>query len=60
MVDPVRRQILKAGASAAALAAAAPQVFGGQGGPGGAGESGKAYQRGAVRIRDDESGSGAS
>ena len=57
MVDPVRRQILKVGASAAALAAAAPQVFGG---PGGAGGSGKVYQRGAVRIRDDESGSGAS
>jgi pimeloyl-ACP methyl ester carboxylesterase len=51
-MDPIRRKLLKTGAGAAALAAAAPRVFAQQG------SAGKVYQRGPVRIRYDESGSG--
>ena len=58
MVDPIRRKILKAGASAAAIAATSPQVFAAQRAAGAAGATGKFYQRGAVRIRYDEAGSG--
>ena len=54
-MDPIRRKLLKAGASAAAIAAAAPQAFAQQGS---SGAPGKIYQRGQVRIRYDESGSG--
>ena len=54
-MDPIRRKILKAGAGAAAIAATAPQAFAQQSG---SGVSAKFYQKGAVRIRYDESGSG--
>ena len=54
-MDPIRRKLLKAGASAAAIAAAAPQAFAQQGS---SGAPGRIYQRGQVRIRYDESGSG--
>jgi pimeloyl-ACP methyl ester carboxylesterase len=53
-MDPVRRNILATGAAAATLAAA-PQVFAQQAGQGGAG---KFYEKGSVRIRYDEAGSG--
>src|SRR5579872_4361641 len=53
-MDPVRRKILKTGAGAAAMAAAGPKVFGQQGGQGG----GRFYEKGPVRIRYDEAGSG--
>ena len=51
----MRRKILKAGAGAAAIAATAPQAFAQQSD---SGASAKFYQKGAVRIRYDESGSG--
>ena len=54
MVDPIRRQLLKTGAAAAAVAAT-PSVLAQQGGNG---ESGRFYQRGNVRIRYEETGSG--
>src|SRR5262245_14646154 len=54
-MDPIRRKILKAGAGAAALAATAPQAFAQQNAPSG---SGKFYQKGQVRIRYDEAGTG--
>src|SRR5438093_1380643 len=54
MVDPIRRKLLKTGAAAAAMAAT-PSVFAQQGGNG---ESGRFYQRGNVRIRYEETGSG--
>jgi pimeloyl-ACP methyl ester carboxylesterase len=54
-VDPIRRKILKAGAGAAAIAATAPHAFAHQRG---SGASAKFYERGSVRIRYDESGSG--
>jgi pimeloyl-ACP methyl ester carboxylesterase len=54
MVDPIRRKLLKTGAAAAAMAAASP-VLAQQGGNG---ESGRFYQRGNVRIRYEETGSG--
>jgi pimeloyl-ACP methyl ester carboxylesterase len=54
-MDPIRRKILKTGAGAAAIAAAAPQVFAQQGGQGGAG---RFYEKGPVRISYDEAGSG--
>src|SRR2546428_11026622 len=54
MVDPIRRRLLKTGAAAAAIAAT-PSVFAQQGGNG---ESGRFYQRGNVRIRYEETGSG--
>src|SRR5450631_1060830 len=54
MMDPVRRKILATGAAATAVAAA-PQVFAQQTGQGG---TAKLYERGPVRIRYDEAGSG--
>jgi hypothetical protein len=54
IMDPIRRNILATGAAAATLAAA-PQVFAQQAGQGG---TGKFYERGPVRIRYDEAGSG--
>ena len=53
-MDKKRRQLLKTGA-AATVVAAAPRVFGQQGATGG---TGTFYQRGPVRIRYQESGSG--
>lgn len=53
-MDPIRRKILKTGATAAAMAAA-PPVFAQQSGQG---ETGRIYQRGPVRIRYEETGSG--
>ena len=53
-MDPIRRKILKTGAAAAAIASA-PQVFAQQSGQGG---TARFYERGAVRIRYDEAGSG--
>jgi len=54
MVDPMRRRLLKAGAAAAAMAAT-PSVLAQQRG---SGESGRFYQRGNVRIRYEEVGTG--
>ena len=54
-MDPIRRKILKTGAGAAAIAAAAPQVFAQQSGQGGAG---RFYEKGPVRICYEEAGSG--
>jgi len=54
MDDPTRRNILKAGAAAAAMAAI-PRVLAQQAANGG---TGKFYERGAVRIRYEEAGSG--
>jgi pimeloyl-ACP methyl ester carboxylesterase len=54
-MDPIRRSILATGAAAAAVAAA-PRVFAQQTGPGGAAFS--FYERGNVRIRYQEAGSG--
>ena len=54
-MDPIRRKILKTGAGAAAIAAAAPQVFAQQSGQGG---SGRFYEKGPVRICYEEAGSG--
>src|SRR5262245_23302057 len=56
-MDPKRRRLLKTGAGAAAMAAAAPQVLA-QIGQGQAGPPARFYQKGAVRIRYQESGSG--
>jgi pimeloyl-ACP methyl ester carboxylesterase len=53
-MDRIRRTILKTGAGAAAMAAA-QQVFAQQGGQGGAG---RFYEKGSVRIRYEEAGSG--
>jgi pimeloyl-ACP methyl ester carboxylesterase len=53
-MDPIRRKMLATGA-AATVAAAAPQVFAQQAGPGSAA---KFYERGPVRIRYEEAGSG--
>jgi pimeloyl-ACP methyl ester carboxylesterase len=53
-MDPIRRKLLKTGAAAAAMAAT-PQVFAEQSGQGG---TGRFYERGAVRIRYDETGAG--
>jgi pimeloyl-ACP methyl ester carboxylesterase len=55
MIDQVRRNILATGAAAAAVAAA-PRVFAQQTGPGGAATS--FYEKGNVRIRYQEAGSG--
>src|SRR6266542_6701279 len=55
MMDPIRRKILKTGA-AATLMAAAPRVFAQQTGQGGAAMS--FYEKGPVRIRYEEAGSG--
>ena len=54
MDDPTRRNILKAGAAAAAMAAM-PRVFAQQAGKGG---TGKFYEKGPVRIHYEEAGSG--
>jgi pimeloyl-ACP methyl ester carboxylesterase len=51
VMDPIRRKILKTGAAATAMAAA-PRVFG-QGGA-----AGSFYEKGPVRIRYAEAGSG--
>jgi pimeloyl-ACP methyl ester carboxylesterase len=54
MVDPVRRKMLKVGAGAAAIAAAAPQALArhnAQGGP-------RLFEKDSVRIRFEETGSG--
>ena len=53
-MDPIRRKILKTGAAAAAIAAA-PQVLARQGGQGG---TARFYEKGPVRIRYEETGSG--
>jgi len=53
-MDPMRRKILKTGAAAAALAAT-PQVFAQQSGQTGAA---RFYEKGAVRIRYEDTGSG--
>jgi alpha/beta hydrolase fold len=53
-MDPTRRNIVTTGVVAAAMAAA-PQVFAQEKGQGGAA---KFYERGSVRIRYDEAGSG--
>ena len=55
MIDRIRRNILTTGAAVAAVAAA-PRVFAQQTGAGGAGFS--FYERGNVRIRYQEAGSG--
>jgi pimeloyl-ACP methyl ester carboxylesterase len=54
-MDPTRRKILKTGASVAAMAAAGPQVFAQQAGQKGAP---RFYEKGPVRIRYEEAGSG--
>jgi pimeloyl-ACP methyl ester carboxylesterase len=54
MDDPTRRDLLKAGAAAAAMAAM-PQIFAQQAGNAGAGEF---YERGPVRIHYEEAGAG--
>jgi len=54
-MDPIRRKILTTGAGAAAIAAAAPQVFAQQTGQGGAA---RFYEKGPVRICYEEAGSG--
>lgn len=54
-MNHTRRKILKAGASAAAIVATAPHVFAQ---PGASAPAPKIYQRGPVRIRYDESGTG--
>src|SRR6202140_3743875 len=54
MDDPTRRNILKAGAAAAAMAAM-PRIFAQRAGKGGTGEF---YEKGPVRIRYAEAGSG--
>ena len=53
-MDSIRRKILTTGAGAAAMAAA-PQVFAQQSGQGGAA---RFYEKGPVRIRYEETGSG--
>src|SRR6266566_3338919 len=55
MMDPIRRNILATGAAATAMAAA-PRVFAQQTGPGGAASS--FYEKGPVRIRFEDTGSG--
>src|SRR6187401_921312 len=54
MVDRIRRKLLKAGAAAAAVAST-PSVLAQQSGNA---ESGRFYERGKVRIRYEETGSG--
>src|SRR6202165_1118017 len=54
-MDPIRRNMLATGAAATAVAAA-PRVFAQQTGQGGAAMS--FYEKGAVRIRYEEAGSG--
>src|SRR6266516_2005806 len=54
-MDPIRRKILRTGVAATAMAAA-PRVFAGDTGQGGAATS--FYEKGRVRIRFEEAGSG--
>src|SRR5437016_2441069 len=54
IMDPIRRKILATGAGAAAMAAA-QQIFAQQGGQGG---TARFYEKGPVRIRYEEAGSG--
>ena len=54
MVNPIRRKLLKTGAAAAAVAAT-PSVLAQQSGSEG---GGRFYQKGNVRIRYEETGSG--
>jgi pimeloyl-ACP methyl ester carboxylesterase len=54
MMDPIRRKVLATGVAAAATAAA-PNVFAQQTAPG---ANAKFYERGPVRIRYEEAGSG--
>src|SRR5207237_6973374 len=54
IMDPIRRNIVATGVAAATMAAA-PQVFAQQTGQGG---TAKFYEKGPVRIRYEESGSG--
>ena len=54
-MDPTRRKILKTGAAATVVAAAAPGVFAQQGASKGPGSF---YERGPVRIYYEESGAG--
>src|SRR5258708_31163495 len=51
-MEPTRRDVLAAGAAATAMAAA-PQVFAAP-----AAQGGRFYEKGKVRIRYDEAGSG--
>jgi pimeloyl-ACP methyl ester carboxylesterase len=53
-MDPIRRKLLKTGAAAAAMAAA-PQVLAQQGAQG---DAARFYEKGPVRIRYEETGSG--
>src|SRR3954465_4193027 len=55
MMDPIRRTLLTTGAAATAMAAA-PRAFAQQSGQGGSAMS--FYEKGAVRIRYEEAGSG--
>src|SRR6478672_4711945 len=54
MDDPTRRNLLKAGAAAAAMAAM-PRVLAQQAGKAG---TGKFFEKGAVRVRYEEAGAG--
>src|SRR5216110_694407 len=54
-MDPIRRKILRTGVAATAMAAA-PRVFAGETGQAGAATS--FYEKGPVRIRYEEAGSG--
>lgn len=54
-MDPIRRKLLKTGAAATAVAAA-QRVFAGQAGQGNTGM--QVYEKGPVRIRYEETGSG--
>jgi pimeloyl-ACP methyl ester carboxylesterase len=58
MVDPLRRKILKAGAAATAMAAAAPGVLAQQAGRGAAAATGSFFEKGPVRLHYQETGSG--
>jgi pimeloyl-ACP methyl ester carboxylesterase len=55
-MDPIRRKILKTGATVTAMAAAAPRLFAEQTGQEGAAMS--FYEKGPVRIHYEEAGSG--
>ena len=55
MVNPIRRKLLKTGAAAAAMAATPASLLAQQSGDD---DSGRFYERGNVRIRYEESGSG--
>ena len=54
-MDPIRRKLLKTGAAAAAMAATPGALFARQSGND---DSGRFYERGNVRIRYEETGSG--